>query len=155
MTTAFVFPQLVATYMALGPWVEALMRVTIALCLIPHGLRVCCGMFPETGMPVNSMKMLADALDANGYRPGRLWAPIIIATELVGGPMLALGLFTRLVSIPIVILLAMSVVDHARSGWFWNKLGVEYPLMWAVGSLYFLVRGGGEISLDRLIGWEF
>ena len=86
---------------------------------------------------------------------GTLWGPVIIATELIGGPMLALGLFTRLVSIPIAILLIMSIVEHVKDGWFWNTLGVEYPLIWSAAALYFLVYGGGEISLDALIGWEF
>jgi putative oxidoreductase len=152
---SYVIPQLGPIYAALAPWIEALMRVTIALCLVPHGLRVYFGLFRNTGMPLSSLTMLADALDTSGYRPGKLWAPMIIATELIGGPMLALGLLTRLVAIPISILLILSVVDHAKSGWFWNTLGVEYPLIWSVCALYFLVNGGGEISLDRLIGWQF
>jgi uncharacterized membrane protein YphA (DoxX/SURF4 family) len=69
--------------------------------------------------------------------------------------MLALGLFTRLVSIPVFMLLALSVYEHRKFGWFWNTQGAEYPLIWAMASLYFLVNGGGVISLDHLIGWEF
>jgi putative oxidoreductase len=152
---AYVVPQLAPLYAALAPWVEALLRVIVALCLIPHGLRIYFGMFRNTGMPIDSMQGLAKALDTQGYRPGALWAPVIIITELVLAPMLALGLFTRLVSIPIFVLLALSVVAHIRDGWFWNTLGVEYPLVWAAGSLYFLVNGGGAISVDRMIGWEF
>jgi len=41
-------------------------------------------------------------------------------------------------------------------GYFWNKTGLEYTLMWTLAALYFLVRGGGELSLDHLlIGREF
>ncbi|MGA8412645.1 MAG: DoxX family protein [Xanthobacteraceae bacterium] len=155
MSTAYVFPQLASIYAALAPIVEALLRVTVALCLIPHGLRTYFGMFPNTGMPINSLPMLVDVLDQGGYRPGRLWGPVIVATELIGGPMLALGLFTRLVSVPVLILLALSVYEHRKFGWFWNTQGAEYPLIWAMASLYFLVNGGGVISLDHLIGWEF
>ena len=100
MSTAYSLPQLADVYAALGPFVEALLRVTIALCLIPHGLRTYFGMFPNTGMPINSLPMLVDVLDQSGYRPGWLWGPVIVVTELIGSPMLALGLFTRLVSIP-------------------------------------------------------
>ena len=153
--TNLVFPQLGQFYATLGPWVEALLRVIVALCLIPHGLRIGYGWFPNTGMPPSNLKTFAGSLQNGGYRPGFLWAPVIVATELIGGPMLALGLFTRVVSIPIFILLAMAVVEHKKDGWFWNKLGVEYPLIWAAGSLYFLVHGGGLISLDHIIGWEF
>ena len=34
-------------------------------------------------------------------------------------------------------------------------MGLEYTLMWTVATFYFLVRGGGPISLDHLIGWAF
>jgi putative oxidoreductase len=151
MSTTYVFPQLADLYQVLSPVAEALLRITVALCLVPHGLRTYFGMFPNTGMPINSMPMLVDVLDQGGYRPGRVWAPIIVITELIGGPMLALGLFTRPVSIPVFILLVLSVYEHRKSGWFWNTQGVEYPLIWAMASLYFLVHGGGTLSLDHLI----
>jgi putative oxidoreductase len=93
----------------------------------------------------------AALLDRGGYRPGRLWAWVIVVTELVGGPMFALGLFTRVVAIPIVILLALSIWEH-RKGFFWNQGGFEYPLLWTAAALYFLANGGGAYSLDALIG---
>jgi uncharacterized membrane protein YphA (DoxX/SURF4 family) len=35
-------------------------------------------------------------------------------------------------------------------------MGIEYPGMWALGVLYFLVNGGGRISLDHLLlGFAF
>ena len=149
------FPALGGLYQTLGPWAEALLRAVAGLILMPHGLRAGFGFFPNTGMPINSLKMLADAVAAAGYRPGLFWATIVVATELIGGPMLALGLFTRPVCIPIFILLVLSVVAHWRDGWFWNTLGIEYPLLWAACVLYFLLNGGGTISLDRYLGWEF
>jgi putative oxidoreductase len=155
MSSSFVFPQLAPFYAALAPWVEALLRVVVALCLVPHGLRMSFGFFPNTGMGINSVRKLGVVLDNAGYRPGQLWAPIIAITELVCGPMLALGFLTRIVAIPIVILLLMSIVDHRKFGWFWNMHGVEYPVIWSCAALYFLVHGGGPISLDALIGWQF
>ena len=153
--STLLFPALGGIYQALGPVAEALLRVITGLILVPHGLRAGFGLFPNTGMPINSLRMLGDAVAAAGYRPGLFWATLVVATEVIGGPMLALGLFTRPVCVPIVILLALSVVAHWRDGWFWNTLGIEYPLLWAACALYFLVNGGGAISVDRLIGWEF
>ena len=38
----------------------------------------------------------------------------------------------------------------------WNKLGMEYTLMWRkFVTFYFLIHGGGRYSLDHLIGREF
>src|SRR6202163_3139927 len=73
-------------------------------------------------------------------------------TQLVFGPMLALGLLTRLVAVPIVIFLLVSNYERWRvGGYFWNKTGLEYTLMWSLGVLYFLVHGGGAMSLDHLL----
>lgn len=155
MSSSYIFPQLAPLYAALGPWVEALLRVAVALCLVPHGLRMSFNYFPTSGSPVTSIPMLGDYLDRAGFRPGRLWAPVIAITELICGPMLALGLLTRVVAIPIVILLLLSIVEHKKFGWFWNQLGVEYPIIWSIAALYFLIHGGGPISLDALIGWQF
>ena len=153
--STLLFPALGGIYQALGPVAETLLRVITGLILVPHGLRAGFGMFRNTAMPINSLKKLGAAVAAAGYRPGLFWAAVVVATEIIGGPMLALGLFTRPACAPIVILLALSVVAHWRDGWFWNTLGIEYPLLWAACALYFLLNGGGAVSLDRWIGWEF
>jgi putative oxidoreductase len=151
--TALIFPALGALYDMLAPWAEALLRAIVGLALVPHGLRMAFGLFPGTGGPIRDLKMMAQALDRWGYPPGKLWAPLIAATQLLAGPLLALGLFTRIAAVPIVIFLLVSNVERWRvGGYFWNTQGLEYTLMWTAGAFYFLVHGGGAISLDRLIG---
>ena len=141
---------------ALAPVVEVLLRAVVGLALVPHGLRMTFGFFPNSGLKVRNLTMLAAQLDGDGYRPGRLWAPAIALTELVAGPLLALGLFTRLAAVPIAIFLAVSCWERwHKGGWFWNTQGVEYTLMWTVAAAYFLVHGGGVWSLDYLVfGWK-
>jgi len=148
-------PALHSAYSALGPWAEALLRAVTGLLLVPHGLRAGFGFFRGTGLPIDSLPKFGAALNAGGYRPGLFWAVVIVATEVIGGPLLALGLFTRPVCVPIFILLAMSVIAHRRDGWFWNTTGIEYPLLWAAAALYFFINGGGAISLDRALGFAF
>ena len=152
-----VVPQLGPYYQTLAPMAEALLRVTVGLALVPHGLRMTFGFFRDTGLPIHNLTMLAEQLDHTGYRPGRLWAYAISVTQLVGGPLFALGLFTRLAALPIVLFLAVSNIERWRvGGYFWNKTGLEYTLMWTIGALYFLVHGGGSYSLDHLwLGHEF
>ncbi len=149
---SLVVPPLAGIYAALEPWSEALLRTVVGLALVPHGLRMTFGFFPGTGLKVRSLAMLADQLDRDGYRPGRLWAPLISVTELVCGPMLAVGLFTRPAAVPITLFLLVSIRERWRvGGYFWNTLGLEYTLMWAVAAFYFLVHGGGTYSLDNLL----
>jgi putative oxidoreductase len=151
-STPLIFPQLGHLYQSLAPWAEAALRVGVGLALVPHALRMTFGLFPSTGLPVRNLGMLSAQLDRDGYRPGKFWAPAIAVTQLVAGPMLALGLLTRLAAIPIVIFLLVANYERWRvGGYFWNKLGLEYTLMWTLGAFYFLVHGGGAISLDHLL----
>jgi putative oxidoreductase len=136
----------------LAPLSEALLRAAVGLALVPHGLRNTFGFFPDTGIRAHSVAELAAQLDRDGYRPGRFWAPAISIVQLVGGPMLALGLFTRIVAVPIVVFLIVACWERWRIGrYFWNQLGLEYTLMWTIAALYFLINGGGAYSLDRLL----
>jgi putative oxidoreductase len=154
--TPLIAPGLATAYSALAPLAEALLRVVVGFALVPHGLRMTFGWFAGTGLKVDSLKALAKQLDQTGYRPGWLWAPAISVTELVCGPLVALGLFTRPAAIPAFIFLAVSNVERWRvGGYFWNTLGLEYTLLWTIAAFHFLIHGGGFYSLDHfLIGWE-
>jgi len=152
-----IFPALGSLYATLAPWTEMLLRVAVGLAFVPHGLRNTLGFFPNTGVRAQSIALLAEQLDRDGWRPGKLWAPLISGTQLIAGPLLALGLFTRVAAVPLVIFLIVTNFERWRVGkYFWNQLGLEYTLMWTVATMYFLVHGGGAYSLDRLLlGWEF
>ena len=151
-----VFPNLGPLYQSLAPWAEALLRAVVGLALVPHGLRMAFGFFPDTGGPIRNLAMMAQALDKWGYRPGKLWAPLIAATQLVAGPMLALGLFTRAAALPVFLFLLVSNFERWRvGGYFWNTQGLEYTLMWTAAAFYFLAHGAGTISLDHVIGRTF
>jgi putative oxidoreductase len=155
-STPLIAPALGAVYQALAPWVEALLRVIVGLAMVPHGLRMSFGVFKNTGGPPGTLESVIQMYDRKGYRPGWFWGYCTVLTQFIAAPCVALGLLTRPMALPLFVLLALSAYDHWKyDGYFWNKSGVEYPAMWAAGVLYFLINGGGEISLDRLIGWEF
>ena len=142
-----------ALYQTLLPFADALLRAAVGLALVPHGLRNTFGFFPNTGVRALNLTALAKQLDETGYRPGRLWAPAISLTQLVGGPLLALGLFTRPVAAVVLAFLLVSNVERWHVGrYFWNQLGLEYTLMWTIATFYILISGPGPYSLDRLFG---
>jgi len=142
-----------ALYQTLLPFADALLRAAVGLALVPHGLRNTFGFFPNTGVRALNLTALAKQLDETGYCPGKLWAPAISLTQLVGGPLLALGLFTRPVAAVVLIFLLVSNVERWRVGrYFWNQLGLEYTLMWTIATFYVLISGPGPYSLDRLFG---
>src|ERR1700744_6316624 len=143
-----VLPALQSLYQTLAPVSEAALRIVVGLWMVPHGLRMAFGFFPGTGIRQGNVRSLADDLDAWGYRPGWLWAPLIAATELIAGPLLALGLFTRAAAVPLVLFLIVTNVERWRVGrYFWNKLGLEYTMMWLVATFYFLIPRRGPFFL--------
>ncbi len=140
-------------YQTLLPLADALLRVAVGLALVPHGLRNTFGFFPNTGVRALNLSALAKQLDETGYRPGKLWAPAISLTQLIGGPLLALGLFTRPVAAVVLVFLLVTNIERWRVGrYFWNQLGMEYTLMWTIAAFYIFIRGGGSYSLDRILG---
>jgi putative oxidoreductase len=155
-STELFFPSLGPLYASLAPWAEALLRAVVGLWLVPHALRNTFGFFPTTGIRSHNLTELAAQLDKDGYRPGKFWAPAISLTQFIAGPLLALGLFTRPAAFAILVFLLVTNVERWRVGkYFWNQMGLEYTLMWTVATFYFLVAGGGSISLDHLIGRAF
>ena len=137
---------------ALAPWAEALLRAWCGLALLPHGLRAFFGWFPNSGSRILSPAQLARGIERSGFRPGALWAVVVALVEFVCGPALALGLFTQLAALLIFVFFLGAAYDHARfDGYFWNKLGMEYPALWGLVALYFACAGGGPIALDAAL----
>src|SRR3981189_3235003 len=144
--------MIASTLASFAPVVEALLRVMVGLALVPHGLRMTFGLFAHSGLKVRNLTMLAAQLDGDGYPPGRLWAPAISLTELVAGPLFALGLFSAVAAVAVVNVLGVSCWERwHKGGWFWNQQGVEYTLMWTIAAAYFLARGGAVGSRDFLL----
>ncbi len=145
-----------SVFQTLAPFTDALLRVAVGLALVPHGLRNTFGFFPNTGVRAQNLAALAKQLEDSGYRPGKFWAAAISITQLVGGPLLALGLFTRPVAAVVLIFLMVANVERWHVGkYFWNQLGLEYTLMWSIAAFYVFVHGGGLYSLDHVIGRQF
>jgi putative oxidoreductase len=72
--------------------------------------------------------------------------------ELVGGLVLALGLFTRTVAFILAGNMAVAYfMAHAPRGFFPLLNGGELAIVYCFVFLYFWVAGGGEWSLDRLL----
>lgn len=112
------------------------------------------GWFPNSGSRILNPSLLAQGIERSGFRPGRFWVYFIVLVDFIAGPALVLGLATHLAAFLVFLFLLGAAYDHARfDGYFWNTLGMEYPMLWALVALYFACAGGGAISLDHLLGW--
>ena len=143
-------PAIAGITTALSPLAEPLVRVTAGLLLVPHGAQKLFGLFGGYGVEATG-QFFATKL---GLPPAlALFAGVI---EFFGGLMLAGGLATRVVAGLVTGMMAVAVLAvHLGNGLFWTSGGYEYPLMWGIVALSFVIRGGGRFSLDALIGREF
>ena len=142
-------PALGGIYEKLMPFALPILRVGLGLILIPHGAQKFFGWFG--GMGYEKFVALFNTL---GYRPGVFWLTLVALTEFVGGILLVLGLFTRFAALALVIFMIVAVHFTSGKGFFWSQGGLEYSLLILLVGLVFLIRGGGEYSLDRKLGRE-
>jgi putative oxidoreductase len=142
-------PALGGIYEKLMPFALPILRVGLGLILIPHGAQKFFGWFG--GMGYEKFVALFNTL---GYKPGILWLTLVALTEFVGGILLVLGLFTRFAALAVVTFMIVAVHFTSAKGFFWLQQGLEYSLLILFVGLVFLIRGGGDYSLDKRLGRE-
>jgi putative oxidoreductase len=150
--TRLIIPALRPLYAGLVPWSWPVIRFFTGLILMPHGAAKLFGWFGGGGLDATAQSFAQNL----GLEPGMFWAVLVGATEFFGGLFLAVGFLTRPAAVAVAILMAVAVFHvHMPNGFFWNKGGYEYPLLWGLIALAIAFRGGGEKSVDRALGREF
>jgi putative oxidoreductase len=150
-SSRYFIPAFSGIYASCDALVLSALRVGLGIILIPHGCQKLFGMFAGMGITAN-----AALFDKLGYHPGMFWGTLVGCTELIGGLLLVIGLFTRLAALSVVIFMILAIHFTATAnGFFWSKQGMEYPLLILLAALVFLVRGGGAYSADSAMSKEF
>jgi putative oxidoreductase len=134
----------------LAGWLERLGRVPLSVHLLLFRLAVA-SVFFKAGMTKWASWESTVALFAEEYKVPVLspaTAAVLATTvELGCSTLLALGLVTRLATLPILGQLMVIQLFVYPQAW------TEH-LVWGSILLLLLTRGGGAIALDRLIGFE-
>jgi len=145
----YYIPALGRIYDSLSVYMLPMLRIVLGAILIPHGCQKLFGWFG--GMGFTRFSALFDQI---GYKPGAVWVTIVALTELAGGILLILGLFTRFAAAAVAIFMINAVWFTSAKGFFWTAGGFEFSLLLLAVSLVFLVRGGGEYSIDSKMSKE-
>jgi len=69
-------------------------------------------------------------------------------TELAGGIFLAIGLFTRIISVPLIINMSVVIIFMGNCKIFGDA---QLPFLFLLFFLTFIIYGGGKWSLDNLL----
>jgi putative oxidoreductase len=125
----------------------ALLRVTVGLLFVGHGLQKLLGLFGGEGLQATGESFVKMRL-----RDPMAAALGVSLYELLGGILLALGLVT-----PIACAFILGVMLGAVVFVHWPRLwaqhgGVEYPLVNIAIVSMFGLMGPGSLSADELIG---
>ena len=121
-------------------------RVLFGVAIAAHGAQKVFGWFGGYGL-----KGTGGFFEGLGFRPGVPFAAAAGLSELGGGALLTLGLFTPFGAA--AVLAAMSV--HLKNGFFAMVNGIELPFLYAVSALGVAFTGAGGFSLDALFGLTF
>lgn len=82
-------------------------------------------------------------------------AYLAASVEIGGVALLVLGFFTRLISIPLIIIMIVAIITvHLPHGFSAGDNGFEIPLYYILFLLIFISNGAGKFSLDRLFFGE-
>ena len=144
------FPFMAGYYEKYSDLGYPVIRFFTGLFLMPHGAQKLFGLFGGGGLSGT-----AGFFGKIRLEPAMFLATLVAGIEFFGGPLLAIGLFTRLAGAAITIeLLVAAFVVHLPNCFFWTKGGYEYPLLWALIAFGIFLRGGGNFSVDAKIGKE-
>ncbi|HET6233188.1 MAG TPA: DoxX family protein [Longimicrobiaceae bacterium] len=143
------FHRLIATD---GSGATALLRITLAIIMFPHGAQKVLGWFGGYGFT-----------GTMGFFTGQMKIPYIFAllaiiAEFLGAIGLLVGLLTRVAAFGIACVMVVAVATtHLPNGFFMNWTGqqkgegFEYHLLVIAIAVFLMIRGAGAASLDRML----
>ena len=118
-------------------------------------LVVAYGFYEPAMMKWGDIKSVAEWFGSMGIPFPTLNAYMAASTESLGVVLLTLGLLTRAISIPLIVVMIVAIVTvHLPHGFSAGDNGFEIPLYYMLFLLLFLSQGAGKFSFDRLIFGE-
>lgn len=132
--------QLISTHKT---WATVPLRVALGLIFIAHGAQKVFGAFGGRGLSA-----FVNAPAPFGLWPSWFWMGAAAFSELIGGVLVLLGLFTRVGAGAIAAVMVVAVFGVHRNAFFINQGGMEFALANLAMALTLLYLGGGKLSVD-------
>jgi len=99
----------------------------------------------------NNIDSVAGWFESMGMPFPTVNAYLAATTEILGVGLLVLGLFTRLISLPLIIIMIVAIFTvHLDNGFSAATNGFEIPLYYMLFLMVFVTHGAGKFSLDNI-----
>ncbi len=126
-----------------------------SISLLLARLTVAYGFYQPAMQKWSDISSVADWFGTLGIPFPTLNAYLAASTELLGVVLLILGLFTRLISLPLMVVMVVAITTvHLSHGFAAGDNGFEIPLYYLLFLALFASLGAGKLSLDHLLFGE-
>ena len=126
------------------------LRVVIGLAMAAHGSQKLFGWFGGHGIAGTG-----GFFEMIGFKPGKLFAAVAGATELLSGLLIAAGFLGPVgPALMVSVMIVAAVTVHLKNGFFAQSNGVEVPVLFAIGAIALAFTGFGQFSIDALTGLD-
>lgn len=113
------------------------------------------GFYGPATMKWSDMNSVAEWFGSMGYPLPTLQAYLAASTEALGVLLLTLGLATRLISIPLMVVMIVAIVTvHLPHGFSSGDNGFEIPLYYMLMLFVLVTHGAGKFSVDHFLSKE-
>ena len=128
-------------------WAPLPLRLALGVAFIGHGAQKVFGSFGGPGFA----KFTSFPPPFSFMRPPAAWMAAAALSELIGGALVLLGLFTRLGAFLITCVMLTVIIGVLRNKGFFAPEGMEMAVAFLAIALALLITGGGQLSADRMI----
>lgn len=132
-----------------------LSEFTKSLSLLFARLALAYGFYEPAMMKWADIHSVAEWFSSMGIPFPTLNAYMAAGTEVLGVILLTLGLLTRAISLPLIVIMIVAIVTvHLPNGFSAGNNGFEIPFYYMIFLLIFFSHGAGKFSLDSVIFGE-
>ena len=137
------------------PFTKNILSNGQSLSLLFARLAVAYGFYDPAMQKWSDISSVATWFGSIGIPFPTLNAYMAASTEIIGVVLLTLGLFTRLISIPLMVIMVVAITTvHLAHGFSAGDNGFEIPLYYMMFLAIFATFGAGKLSLDYLLFGE-
>jgi len=134
------------------PFTKNILSNGQSLSLLLARFAVAYGFYEPAMQKWSDMSSVATWFGSIGIPFPTLNAYMAASTEILGVILLTLGLFTRLISVPLMVVMVVAITTvHLTHGFSAGDNGFEIPMYYLLFLAIFASFGAGKFSLDYLL----